>query len=554
MEKPWYKSYPEGVSPSVKYKEMTVSDALSRSAGDFPDKNALIFLGSRMSYGKLEELVNRFSNALLALGVRPGDRVAMLMPNMPQIVIASYAAWRIGAVVVMNNPLYTNDELMHQMNDAGASVLVTLDLLAPRMIELKPKTGIRTIIVTHIRDYLPFPKKQLLPVLARDKHRKIPPREGVHEWSGLIGRYPAANPGIDVAFDGIACLQYTGGTTGVSKGAIHTHRNLSGNIQQLTTALPMFERGKSTVLGAIPFFHVFGLTCAMNFSIWMGWTDVLIPRPEPLAMLQAIDKYGVQIMAAVPTLYIGMLNHAKIGSYDISSLIACVSGAGPLPMDVQQQFIANTGQKILEGYGLTEATAVVTINPYGGVIKPGTIGIPLPGTDVRIVDIETGTKELPAGESGEIIVRGANVMQGYYNRPEETAATIRDGWLFTGDIGKMDEQGYVSIVDRKKDLIIASGYNIYPRDIDEVLFEHPKIMEACAIGVPDAYRGETVKAFIVLKPGETLTEEEVIDYCKSRLAVYKVPKLIEFIDTLPKSPVGKILRKELRKIELEKSK
>ncbi|MBN2161042.1 MAG: long-chain fatty acid--CoA ligase [Spirochaetes bacterium] len=554
MKRPWYKSYPAGVSPAVDYKELKVSDALARSAAEFSDKTALIFLGARMSFKKLDELTNRFARALIDMGVKKGDRVAMLMPNMPQIVIASHAAWRIGAVVVMNNPLYTDVELEHQLVDSGASVLVTLDLLAPRMIALKPKTSVQTIIVTHIRDYLAFPKKQLLPILAKDKHRTILPQPGVHEWVGLLGGYLPTDPGISVDFDDMACLQYTGGTTGVSKGAVHTHRNLSSNIQQLSAALHMLERGKLTVLGTIPFFHVFGLTCAMNYALWQGWTNVLLPRPDPLAMLQAIDTYKVNVFAAVPTLYIGMLNHPHIGKYDLSSLIACSSGAGPLPMEVLQQFTSRTGKELLEGYGLTESTAVVSINPFGGVTKPGTIGIPLPGVEVKVVDVDTGNTDMPIGEIGEIVVRGPNVMKGYYNRPEETAGAIRDGWLYTGDIGSMDGEGYLTIIDRKKDMIIAGGYNIYPRDIDEVLFEHPKILEACAIGVPDAYRGETVKAFVVVRPGETLMAGEVIEYCKTRLAAYKVPKIIEFIDTLPKSLVGKILRKELRRMELERQK
>jgi long-chain acyl-CoA synthetase len=554
MEKPWLKSYAPGIPLTVKYEEITIAEALRRSAREFPDKDALIFLGARVSFRKLDELVDRFAQSLLGLGVAPGDRVAMLLPNSPQQVIASYAAWRIGAVVVMNNPLYTDPELHHQLNDSGAVVLVTLDLLAPRMIALRPKTKVKSIVVAHIRDHLAFPKKQLLPIVAKDKHRDIPAQPGVYEWSDLLKKGKPEDPGIAVDFQGLACLQYTGGTTGVSKGAMLTHAGLSCNIQQITAWMPTLTRGSHSLLGAIPFFHVFGLSCAMNIAVWMGWTDVLLPRPEPDAMLEAVEKYRISAVSAVPTLYVGMLSHPKAMKHDLTSLLACTSGAGPMPLEVMHQFNKQSGATIYEGYGLTEASPLVTCNPYGGKVKAGSIGLPIPDTEVRIVDVETGTKEMPVGEPGEIVIRGPQVMQGYYNRPDETAIAVRDGWLFTGDVGTMDDEGYFYIVDRKKDMIIAGGYNIYPRDIDEVLFEHPKVLEACAIGIPDAYRGETVKAFVVLRPGETATAEEIMDFCKDKLAAYKVPRIVEFINTLPKSPVGKILRKELRKMEMEKGK
>ncbi len=552
MDKPWLKSYASGVSPSLQYESITLSEVLARTAAKHPDKTALIFLDVKITYKQLNDMVNSFANALIDMGVKPGDKVAMLMPNMPQIVIASYGAWRAGAVVVMNNPLYTDHELEHQLNNSESTVLVTLDLLGPRMIALRPKTPVKKIVIAHIRDHLKFPKKQLLPIVAKDKHKDIPATPEVYEWMDVIKKYPATDPKISVDFDSLASLQYTGGTTGVSKGVILSHKNLSSNVQQINAWFPGFEEGEQVMLGVLPIFHSFGLTCVMNFTIWKAGSIVLIPRPEPKVILEAVHKHKVNFYPAVPTIYVGLLNHPDLAKYDISSIKGCFSGAAPLPVEVIKEFEAKTGAQICEGYGLSETSPVVTINPWGGKTKVGSIGLPVADTEIRIVDLEEGTKDMPQGQPGEVIIRGPQVTSGYYKMPDETAKTVKDGWLYTGDIGTMDEEGYFFIVDRKKDMIIAGGYNIYPRDIDEVLFEHPKILEACAIGVPDTYRGETVKAFVVLKPGETMTAEEVIEYCKEKLAKYKVPTLVEFIDSLPKSGVGKILRKELRAKELAK--
>ena len=554
MEKPWYKSYAKGVPYNLKYEPTPMSQALARTTEQFPDKTALIFLDSKISYKQLNEMVNRMANAFIDLGVRPGDKVAMLLPNMHQIVVATYAAWRAGAVVVMNNPLYTDKELEYQFNNSESSFLVSLDLLGPRMIALQGKTPIKKIVIAHIRDHLKFPKKQLLPIVAKDKHRNIPPTPNVDEWTGLLKKYPSTDPKISVGFESLACLQYTGGTTGVSKGVMLTHANLSKNVQQIIAWFPGFNKGEITHLGVLPIFHSFGLTACMNICIWMGWADVLIPRPESQVILEAVHKHRVNFFPAVPTMYVGVLNHPKISQYDLTSIKGCFSGAAPLPVEVIKEFEAKTGSQICEGYGLSETSPVATTNPFSGVTKVGSIGLPMPDTDLKIVDLIGGQKEMPVGESGEILIKGPQVTSGYYKMPQETAYTLKDGWLYTGDIGKRDEDGYFYIVDRKKDMIIAGGYNIYPREIDEILFEHPKILEACAVGIPDPYRGETVKAFIVLKPGEKMTEEEVIKYCQEKLAKYKVPKIVEFMDSLPKSGVGKVLRKELRAMELAKGK
>jgi long-chain acyl-CoA synthetase len=554
MEKPWYKSYAKGIPRQVEYERTPMPLALARTARELPDKTALVFVDSKISYRQLDDMANRFAHALIDMGVKPGDKVAMLMPNMPQLVAAVYGAWRAGAVVVMNNPLYTDVELEYQFNNSESTFLVAIDLICPRMIALRPKTKIKNLVVAHIRDHLKFPKKQLLPIVAKDKHRNIPPTPNVHEWMDILKKYPATDPKIPIDFDGLASLQYTGGTTGVSKGVMLSHANLSKNVQQIVAWFPGFNKGEITHLGVLPIFHSFGLTCCMDICVWMGWTDVLIPRPEPQAILEAIHKYKVNFFPAVPTMYVGVLNHPEASKFNLTSIKGCFSGAAPLPVEVIKDFEAKTGSQICEGYGLSETSPVVTTNPYGGKTKVGSIGLPVSDTNIKIVDLVDGTKEMPVGEPGEVLVKGPQVTSGYYKMPEETAAAIRDGWLYTGDIGTMDAEGYFYIVDRKKDMVIAGGYNIYPREIDEVLFEHPKILEACAVGIPDPYRGETIKAFVVLKPGQTLTQEEVIKYCGEKLAKYKIPKMVEFVGSLPKSGVGKILRKELRAMEMAKGK
>jgi long-chain acyl-CoA synthetase len=422
------------------------------------------------------------------------------------------------------------------------------------MIALKPKTGIKEIVICHINDYLPFPKKQLFPIVKKEMFRKIEKQANVHEFMDLVKKSGPKPTMADISFEDLACFQYTGGTTGVSKGVLLTHGNLSKNVQQISAWFPGFDPGVESIVGALPFFHSFGMTTVMNFALWNGWNIIPIPRPEPQAILEALDAYKPTFMPAVPTMYVGMLRHPDFKKYDVTSLKGCFSGAAPLPLEVIREFEEATGSQICEGYGLSETSPVATINPFGGQTKVGSIGLPITDTEIRIVDVDKGTKDMPVGESGEVIIRGPQVTEGYYKRPDETKEAVRKGWLYTGDVGVMDEEGYFYIVDRKKDMIIAGGYNIYPRDIDEVLFEHPKVAEACAIGVPHEYRGETVKAYVVLKPGETATEEEMIAYCKEKLASYKVPKIIEFIDDLPKSAVGKILRKELRTMELEKMK
>jgi long-chain acyl-CoA synthetase len=517
---------------------------------------ALSFQGYRLTYTQLDDMVNRCAAALHGFGVVKGDRVAILLPNLIPCAVAYYAVLRIGAIVVMNNPLYSDRELLHQFNDSGAKLLITLDLLGNRMIDLRPKSGIRQIVITSIGDYLPFPKNLLFPLVARRKGLAAPVKaaENVYKWKPLVTAATAAAPAAKLAFDDVAMYQYTGGTTGVSKGVILTHGNLSKQVQQVRSWFPTFQQGEEIMLGALPFFHVFGLTTAMNFAVHMGWGNVLVPKPQPEPLMEAISTFRPTFAPLVPTMYIGMLNHPKIASVDLSSLKGCFSGSAPLPVEVIRDFEDKTGAVIVEGYGLTETTPVTHINPFGkGKRRVGSIGIPITDTEARIVDLESGQTDMPLGESGELVIRGPQVMQGYRNKPEETELALRDGWLYTGDIATMDEDGYFYIVDRKKDMIISGGYNVYPRDIEEVFFEHPKVQEATAIGVAHPRRGEAVKVFVVLREGETATAEELMAYCEDKLAKYKWPTEIEFRTELPKTNVGKVLKKALRAEEQKKT-
>ncbi len=502
--KPWLKSYEQGVPERIGYEEITMPDILDRTAKEFPDRPALIFQGYSLTYGQVKDMVDRFATCLADFGVKQGDAVAILLPNLIPCVVAYFAILRLGAVTVMNNPLYSDRELEHQFNDSGSKVLVTLDLLGNRMIDLRPKTKIRQIVYTSIGDYLPFPKSMLFPLVGKKKKlaADVKPAPDVYKWKDCVSRYGPDPPRPKIGFEDVAMYQYTGGTTGVSKGVMLTHANLSKQVQQIRAWFPKFERGSEIMLGALPFFHVFGLSTAMNFSVYMGWADVLVPRPQPEPLLEAIRKFRPTFAPLVPTMYIGMLNHPDIKKTDMSCIKGAFSGSAPLPVEIIHEFERVTGAVIVEGFGMTETTPVTHVNPFaGGARKVGSVGLPISDTEARIVDLETGLIDLPAGQPGELIVRGPQVMKGYLNRPDETAFTLRNGWCFTGDIATMDEDGYFYIVDRKKDMIISGGFNIYPRDIDEVFYEHPKVQEACSIGIPDPKRGENVKVFVVLKEG-----------------------------------------------------
>lgn len=554
-KKIWVKSYEQGVKSVIEYKDIPVTEYLEESAKNFPDHPALIFQGFTLSFKALNEMTARFSAALKGFGVKKGDSVAILLPNVIPCVVAYYATLKIGAVVVLNNPLYSDRELEHQFTDSNSTFLITLDLLAKRMVSLREKTNIKTIIYTSIGDYLPFAKRLLFPLVAKKKGlaADVAPAKNLFKFKDVIAKYSPDYTQTAVSMNDTAMYQYTGGTTGVSKGVILTHKNISYQIQQLEAWFPEFQKGAEVMLGALPIFHVFGMSVSMNLAIRMGWANVLVPKPQPEPLLEAISKFKVSFAPLVPTMYIGILDHPDMEHTDLTSIKGCFSGSAPLPLEVINKFQEKTGAIIVEGFGLTESTPVTHINPFNGLRKQGSIGVPIPDTECKIVDLNDKTKGVPLGEPGELLIRGPQVMKGYLKKPDETKKTLtEDGFLCTGDVAKMDEDGYFYIVDRIKDMIISGGYNVYPRDIDEILFEHPKILEACCIGIPHEKRGEAVKAFVVLKEGREMTEKEVIDYCDTKLAKYKLPVKVEFRKELPKSNVGKILRKDLRKQELEK--
>ena len=551
-KKVWLNSYEQAVQESPEFEDVLVSQYLENSVKKFPDKPALIFQGYTLTFREFNEMVGKLAAALKDHGIKKGDSVAILLPNIIPCVVAYYAILKIGGVVVFNNPLYSDRELEHQFNDSGSKFLITLDLLAKRMVALREKTEIKTIVYTSIGDFLPFFKRLLFPLVAKKKGlaATVTPAKDLYSFKDILAKYSADYTQADVGMDDVAMYQYTGGTTGVSKGVMLTQRNISYQIQQIEAWFPEFKPGEEVMLGALPFFHVFGMSTSMNFAIRMGWPNVLVPKPQAEPLLEAISKFKPTFAPLVPTMYIGMLEHPDIETSDLTSIKGCFSGSAPLPVDVIHNFEKKTGSIIVEGYGLTETTPVTHINPFKGERKVGTIGLPIPGTMCKVVDIDDKTQEMPIGEPGELLIQGPQVMKGYLNRPDETEkALTEDGFICTGDVAVMDEQGYFSIVDRIKDMIISGGYNVYPRDIDEVLFEHPKVVEACCIGIPHPKRGEAVKAFIVLKEGQTMTQQEVIEYCDGRLAKYKLPVAVEFRNELPKSNVGKILRKDLRQEE-----
>jgi len=546
--KPWIASYPPETAPSLEYPRVSLTHFLEQSAATYPDNNAIYFMGKRITYRELLDLSYQFANGLIKRGVKKGDRVAIMLPNLPQTVISYYGALFAGATVVMTNPLYTERELIHQLNDSGAETVITLDLLYKRVTSVRSSTPLKRLIITSIGDYLPFFKRMLYPLVQKkDGHNpQVTYESDVEPFLSVLKESAAIPVRAEVdAENDIALLQYTGGTTGVAKGVMLTHANLIANAVQCKAVMYKLNMGSERILGALPLFHVYGMTTVMNKGISIAAEIILVPKFDVKQMLELINKTKPTLFPGAPTMYIGLINHPDLQKYDLSSIEACVSGSAPLPVEVQIRFEELTGGRLVEGYGLTEASPVTHSNPIWGKSITGSIGLPWPDTDSCILDPNSG-EELPFGQIGELAVKGPQVMVGYWNRPEDTAAVLKDGWLLTGDMGYMDEDGYFYIVDRKKDMIIAGGFNIYPREVEEVLFEHPAIQEAAVIGVPDPYRGETVKAFIVWKQGMEASEEELEKHCREKLAAYKIPRLYEFRSELPKTMVGKVLRRQLQ--------
>ena len=554
-EKVWLASYPKEVPHSIELPEIPVHKFLTQAFESMPNKVAIHFMGRELTYKELYESALKFANYLRSLGVEKGDRVAIMLPNCPQAVIAYYGTMYAGGVVVQTNPLYTERELQYQMADSGAKVILVMDILYPRAMKILHETNIENVIVSGIKDYLPFPKNLVYPFIQKKQYGfsvKVEHSGTNHLFTEIMrmGKTDKIEQEFDFEND-LALLQYTGGTTGYPKGVMLTHKNLIANTLMCDAWMYKCKKGEETILGILPFFHVYGMTTVLILSVMQQGKMVLLPKFDAEQALKTIDKQKPTLFPGAPTMYIGLLNHPDLAKYDLSSIKACLSGSAALPLEVQEKFEELTGGRLVEGYGLTETSPVTHANPIWDHRINGSIGLPWPNTEAVI--LRSGESEvLPVGEIGEIAVKGPQVMKGYWNRPEETAMTFTDGWFLTGDLGYMDEKGYFYVVDRKKDMIIAGGFNIYPREVEEVLYEHEAIQECVVAGIPDPYRGETVKAYIVLKEGKSVTDKELNEYCRKNLAAYKVPRFYEFRQELPKTAVGKILRRTL--IEEEKQK
>ncbi len=545
MERPWLKSYEPGVPHHIQYPDIPLHQLLDNAVRDFPEREAIVFQGRKITYRQLGEEVAYVASGLVQGGLKKGDRMAIMLPNCPQYVAVYYAILKIGGIVVNVSPMYVERELEFQLKDAGVETILALRDFYPRLKAVRKKIPLKTIVLTDLHG--------VSSEKTRGKSRKGVAK-GVYDYAELLERGKRQPPpSVKVNPDEVALLQYTGGTTGLSKGAMLTHRNLVADVLQCVSWNRDAVRGQERMFAVLPFFHVYGMTVAMNEAIQLAATIIMLPRFNVDDALEAINLYRPTRFPGVPTMYMAIMNHPRVNQYDISSIRVCSSGSAPMPVEAQRRFEQLTGAKVSEGYGLTEASPVTHANPFNGKRKIGSIGLPRPDVDAKIVDLETGEKDLPPGEVGELCIKGPQVMKGYWNRPEETRKTLRDGWLYTGDIGRVDEEGYFYIVDRKKDMIICSGYNVYPREIEEILYQHPKIEEVCIVGVPDPYRGETVKALVILKEKEQATPEEIIEYCQKNMAKYKVPSSIEFRQELPKSNIGKVLRKVLREEEMKKS-
>jgi long-chain acyl-CoA synthetase len=546
MDRP--EKWPEGVPFTLDYPEVPLFTFLDESAEKYPDAVATIFQDKRITYSELKEAVDRFATALQKLGVARRDKVALFLPNIPQFIISYYGALKAGAIVVPISPLYKEREVSHQIHDSGAKTLVVLDVLYPAVENVMGELGLERTIVTGIKDYMPTLKGVLGSLLGKVPNYKVAMGDNMHQFLDLIKGYPPSPEAIEVnPKEDLALLQYTGGTTGVPKGAMLTHYNLVSNALMCNAWLKAQER-EETQINVIPLYHIYGMTVTMNNAIASAGIMALFPRFDAKEVLSAIQKYKATVFGGVPTLYAALINHPNIASYDLSSIKFCISGASPLPPEVQKKFMELTGGVLVEGYGLTEASPVTHANPLDPTletVKIGSIGFTWPDTEAGIMDNETGML-LPYGDIGELVIKGPQVMKGYWNLPEETAEVLKDGWLHTGDIARMDEEGYYYIVDREKDLIKFRGYSVYPREIEDVLYEHPAVKIAAVVGKPDEASGEIPKAFIVLKEGAESTEEEMIEFVRERIAPYKRIREVEFRDELPMTLVGKVLKKDLK--------
>jgi long-chain acyl-CoA synthetase len=555
--RPWHSRYDPGVPSSVQTEPRILPDLLRDAAARFGERDALRFLGARVRYAELDAAASRFAGSLGALGLPRGARVAIQLPNLPQTAIAFLGTLRAGDVAVMTNPLAMPPEIEQQWADAGCEAAVVADFLWPKLAPLRGRLPVREWIVASIPEYLTFPRKQIAPLkLRRAKPpltADVPREPGVRRFRALVDRSPAAGPVEPPGLDDLAALQFTGGTTGASKGAMLTHGNFAHQAQQLVAWMPELVPGNEVFLGALPFFHVFGLTVGLILPIALGATIVVEPNPRDIGrLIGAVNRHRVSIFPIVPAMVHAIARHPRARKLEVGSLKLCVSGSAPLPEETLRRFEEITGGRVVEGYGLTEASPVTHVNPTRGRRKVNHIGMPLPDTDCRVVSTEDGASDVPAGAEGELLLRGPQVMKGYWNRPQETAEALRDGWLHTGDLAAMDAEGYFRIVGRKKDMIVVGGFKVYPDEVDRTLAEHRDVMESATIGLPDDRRGEIVKSFVVLREGVSLDPETLRAFCRERLAAYKIPREIEIRASLPKSSVLKVLRRELVEEELRK--
>jgi long-chain acyl-CoA synthetase len=554
-EKPWFRSWPEGVPRSIEYPEASLSDLLKTKAEKYPSKTAIVYFDKPMTYRELDSASDRFATALSDLGVKKGDKVALFLANMPQFVIAYYGVLKIGAIETAISPLYKEREVEHQLSDSEAETIVVLDVLYPIVQKVMDKTKLKRVIVASLKDYMPKTLAFLGSLMKKIPSYKVELGPNTFLFQDLLNKYPPNPPKVEIdPKEDLAALQYTGGTTGTAKGAMLTHMNLVSNAVACAAWLRGTE-GEETFLTVLPLFHIYGMTTGMNAPIYLAGKMVMLPQFNVLGTLKAIQKHKATVFCGAPTMYALLLAHPGLSRYDLKSVRFCISGSAPLPPDVQKKWMEMTGGVLVEGYGLTESSPVTHCNPLDRsmkTVKVGSIGLPWPDTDAKIMDMETGEKEMELGETGELVVKGPQVMKGYWKMSEESAAVLRDEWLYTGDIGKMDEDGYFYITDRKKDLIKYKGYSVYPREIENVLYEHPSVKLCAVVGKPDPVAGEIPKAFVVPKDGATATEEEIKKFVNEKIAPYKAIRELEFRKELPITLVGKVLRRVLQ--EEEKSK
>jgi long-chain acyl-CoA synthetase len=554
MSAPWIQQYDSDVSPRVSYPDWPLHHLLEDAARRHPRRPAIHYYGATLTYAALDDLANRFAHALLALRGASRMPVAIMLPNVPQSVIAYFGSLKAGAPVSPINPLYVEQEIRQQIDDAGCDTIVALNQFYPRIGPLVGRSALKHVIVAGPEDYLPWLKRLAYPwVSRREKQSPVPASPNVHRFRGLMKRI-AGPPCVQSVPDDVALLQYTGGTTGTPKGVMLTHRNLVSNTLQCRHWMPALRDGQERFLAVLPFFHVYGMSACQNLAISVGGCMALLPRFQVNEVLTTIERERVTVFPGIPAMYAAINNHQHLERRNLRSIRLCISGAGPLHPQIQKRFEQVTGARLVEGYGLTEAAPVTHINPVQVASEKRrvrSIGLPISDTQAKIMDVETGTKELPLGEVGELAIRGPQVMQGYWNRPDETAQVLRDRWLYTGDMARMDADGYFYLEDRKKDMIKSGGENVYPREVEEVLCRHPKVKEAAVVGLPQGLHGEQIKAYVVLEDGQTAVASELLDHCRKELAKFKVPKRIEFRSSLPKTIVGKVLRRVLIDEELK---